>query len=141
MPESQVSAKCEQMSLYWSACGWRIAMAMRDGMTFSAAAKQIINDYDRFAEHMAKEDSLKKTSSGAKGRQADPPKGFGKSGKQKPLYRWAPYGKGRWGHSDWTPSQGSSSWQHRSSGGGWQSWQRQKDWEQPRPQNEAPKDK
>ena len=133
--------KCEQMSLYWSACGWRIAMAMRDGSTFAAASKQIINDYDRFAEHMAKEDSPKKTTGGSKGRQSDPPKGYGKSGKNKSGHRWTPYGKGRWTTPDWSSSPGtSSSWQQRSNGSTWNSWQRQKEWE-PRSATETPKDK
>ena len=52
-----------------SACGWRIAMVMRDGSTFATASKQIISDYDRFAQHMTKDDPPKKTTGGSKGRR------------------------------------------------------------------------
>ena len=130
--------KCEQFNLYWSNCGWRLAMSMRDGMSFAAAAKQIIGDYDKFAEHMSKEDSPKKLSGGAKGRQTEAPKGYGKFSKNRNYQRWSPYGKGRWSQSDWSPSGYASPWTPRSQQ---QPWTKNKEWEQPRNSGEAAKDK
>ena len=131
--------KCEQLNLYWSACGWRIAMTMRDGMSFAAAAKHIINDYDKFAEHMAKEDSsVKKTSNGTKGRQTEQPKGYGKFGKHRSSSRWQPYGKGKWASTDWGyHSSSQSSWSNRQGSG---SWAKPREWDNSRASAEAPKD-
>ena len=124
--------KCEQMNLYWSSCGWKIAMAMRDGESFANASKDVIKDYDKFAEHMAKEDfSPKKAGTGTKGPPASSTKGFGKNGKFRSSFRWQPYGKGKWQGSDWQrPSY--DSWRQNHD----QSWHKPKDrsqWDHTKP--------
>eukprot|EP00435_Cladocopium_sp_Y103_P025340 s227_g6.t1 len=122
--------KLEQLASYYLSASWRLAMTMRSGKSYAEGTKEIMQDWDRFAEHMTKEDT-KRPAPSRKGNQ-EATKGNSKTSKGKGFYsRSSPYpssakGKGQSFHSrsqwsSWRSPSASNDMQHHWSQDSWRS--------------------
>ena len=86
--------RMEQFNTYFTAISWQLCMDLRSGLSFQESTNKIMNDMDRFAEHMSREGITKDPPK----KQPNPPtvfqkgqKGYGKNSKSGPSYRSQPY--------------------------------------------------